>query len=54
MPEPKRQYEKKLGLYPMSFEVALKKVLQAKPPAEAQEKKAASKRRRTPRKAKVD
>lgn len=49
MSEPKRGNEKKFSLYPMSFEDALKKVLQAKPPAEAQEKKAASKRRRTPR-----
>lgn len=53
MPEPKRGNEKKFSLYPMPFEEALKKALQAKPPEETQEKKATSKRR-TPRKVKAD
>jgi hypothetical protein len=47
MPEPKKpKQEKKLSLYPLSFNEALKGLLETEPPKEKQEKKTPTKRRK--------
>lgn len=46
MPDGKKQNNKKISLHPLSFEDALRGLLQTEPPPKEQKDKPASKRRR--------